>query len=308
MFVAGQRSKVKGQRSKVKNHFYYHFWELLSKGRFDAGKSNPSTVCLGTPLVDRGTNGNRVFWKVVPERQWDAGKSNPTTVRLETPSADRGTNGNQVRREHVCLGYLGAGRMNPRSNHVKTPLVDQEPLGIGFAGNKLFWDTSMRGTRIRCRNTSRTASINHRRMEIEFAGKYFGILDRSHNWNPVFRSHLGIGPYGKQIKGQTGLVADIDVGSPWESFFAQAKAHSQLPFDVERWLLIACGMAVRRKRQALDVQSWESVSTDKELKIVVEEAECHCTALPTGINNIRHVEQHAGRVFSSVSSLQNCLT
>ena len=50
--------------SKVKNHFYYHFWELLSKGKFDAGKSNPTTVRLETPLVDRGTNGNRVFWEV----------------------------------------------------------------------------------------------------------------------------------------------------------------------------------------------------------------------------------------------------
>ena len=57
VFVAGQRSKVKGE----KPFFYYHFRELLSKTRFDAGKSNPTTFRLETPLVDRGTNGNRVF-------------------------------------------------------------------------------------------------------------------------------------------------------------------------------------------------------------------------------------------------------
>jgi hypothetical protein len=51
------------------------------------------------------------------------------------------------------------------------------------------------------------------------------------------------------------LVADLDVVSLQGIFFSDANAHSEIPLDAERCLLYSYGMAVRRKRQVVDVRS-----------------------------------------------------
>ncbi len=72
------------------------------------------------------------------------GNSNLRPLRLETPLVDRGTNGNRVRRKHVCLEYLDTRNVNLRSFYLKIPLVDREPMEIEFAGNLFSWGISVR--------------------------------------------------------------------------------------------------------------------------------------------------------------------
>ena len=88
------------------------------------------------------------------------------------------TNGNRVRRKQDFLGCLNMRNTSSAPEYLENPLVDREPMEIEFAGNMFSWGISMRETRIRRPNTSKTHwSIGNQWKSSEPETYFPGYLD-----------------------------------------------------------------------------------------------------------------------------------